>query len=129
MNLIHSDPSLIKSAPVDQVVVEDSNITLHCNATGNPTPNITWTKDSSSTVLHQGETYSIINIKRQAAGEYKCTAWNGVGSQKNVTAAVNVHCEFFYLHSCIQRVYPAGIVTCMYIVSTNINIIMIKALI
>ena len=37
----HSDPALIESAPVDQVVLEKDNVTLHCNATGNPTPNIT----------------------------------------------------------------------------------------
>lgn len=84
---------MIESAPVDQVVLESSNLTLHCNATGNPKPNITWTKDGSSTVLYQGETYSIVNIQRQAAGDYKCTARNGVGAQKNVTASVTVHCE------------------------------------
>jgi len=84
-------PSMIESSPVNQVIVERSNVTLHCNATGNPTPNITWTKDGSSTVLYQGEAYSIVNIQRQAAGEYTCTAWNGVGERKNVSATVTVH--------------------------------------
>lgn len=96
MNLTHSDPSLIESAPVDQVVLEGSNLTLDCNATGNPTPNITWRKDGSSAVLHQGETYIIVNVTRHAAGDYICTAWNGMGSQKNVTATVHVHCELLY---------------------------------
>ena len=84
---------MIESAPVNQVVLEGSNLTLHCNATGNPTPNITWTKDDSSSVLHQGDFYSIVDIKRHAAGDYKCAAWNGVGEEKNATAAVTVHCE------------------------------------
>ncbi|XP_078379803.1 hemicentin-1-like isoform X4 [Oculina patagonica] len=84
-------PSLFESSPVHQVVLEGSNLTLHCNATGNPTPNITWTKDGSSTVLHQGETFRIANIQRQAAGDYKCTAWNGVGEQKNATVTITVH--------------------------------------
>ena len=44
----HSVSALIESAPVDQVVFEKDNVTLHRNATGNPTPNITWTKDNSS---------------------------------------------------------------------------------
>ena len=82
---------------VNQVILEGSNISLHCNATGNPTPNITWTKDGSRTVLYQGETYSIVNIQRQAAGDYTCTAWNGVGEQKNATASVTVQCELLHL--------------------------------
>ena len=70
----HSDPALIESAPVDQVVLEKDNVTLHCNATGNPTPNITRTKDNSSSVLHQGDIYSNVNITRDSAGIYTCTA-------------------------------------------------------
>ena len=92
----HSDPALIESAPVDQVVLEKDNVTLHCNATGNPTPNITWTKDNSSSVLHQGDIYSIVNITRDAAGNYTCTAWNGVGEQKKAIAEVTVHCELIF---------------------------------
>ena len=76
------------------VVLEGNNLSLQCNATGNPTPNITWTKDGSSTVLYQGETYSIVDIQRQAAGDYKCTAWNGLGEQTNATTTVDVHCKF-----------------------------------
>ena len=76
------------------VVTEGNNVTLHCNATGNPTPNVTWTKDGSPAVLYQGETYSIVNIQRNAAGDYTCTAWNGIGDQTNSTAAVTVHCKF-----------------------------------
>ena len=89
---------MISQRPSSKVVVEGENVTLHCNATGNPAPNITWTKDGSSTVLYQGETYSIVNIQRQATGDYTCTAWNGVGGKANVTATVNVHCEFLYFN-------------------------------
>ena len=87
---------MISQNPSSKVVVEGENVTLHCNATGNPAPNITWTKDDSFTVLHQGDTYSIINTRRQAAGDYTCTAWNGVGERTNATATVTVHCEFVY---------------------------------
>ena len=78
-------------------VIERDNASLYCNATGNPTPNITWTKDGSPTVLYQGETYSFVNIQRHAVGDYTCTAWNGVGERKNATASVSVHYTF-YLH-------------------------------
>ena len=93
-NYSYSDPSLIESAPVSQVVLEENNLTLHCNASGNPTPNITWTEEDSPSVLHQGISYSIVDIDRNAAGNYTCTAWNGVGGQKKATAAITVHCEF-----------------------------------
>ena len=89
-----SDPSSIDSSPANRTVLEGSNITLHCNASGNPPTNITWTKDGNPTVLHQGETYSIVNIQRQAAGDYTCTAWNGMTEKTNATATIVVHCEF-----------------------------------
>ena len=95
----YSDPAVIDMGPVNQVLVEGNIVALHCNATGNPKPNVTWTKDGSPTVLHQGEMYSIVNIQRQAAGDYTCTAWNGVGEQKNATAAVTVQCKLLYLTS------------------------------
>ena len=85
---------MIDQSPSSGVIVEGENVTLHCNATGNPIPNITWTKDGSPTVLYQGETYSIVNIQRQVAGDYICTAWNGVGEHTNATATVTVHCKF-----------------------------------
>ena len=85
---------MINISPANQVVRENSNVTLFCNATGNPTPNITWTKDDSPAILHRGETYNIDNIRRQVAGDYTCTAWNGVGGKANATVTVSVHCEF-----------------------------------
>ena len=89
--------SVISQKPSSKVVVEGENVTLRCNATGNPAPNITWTKDGSPTVLYQGETYSIVNIQRQAAGDYTCTAWNGVGEKTNATATVTVHCKLIFV--------------------------------
>ena len=73
--------------------MEGQNITLHCNATGNPAPNITWTKDGNSVVLYQGETYTIYNIQREGAGDYTCTAWNGVDKQTNTTTSITVYCK------------------------------------
>ena len=91
-----TDESAIELGVSSIIVLERDNVSLRCNATGNPTANITWTKNGSPTVLYQGETYSIVNIQRQAAGDYTCTAWNGVGERKNATASVTVHCTFLY---------------------------------
>ena len=84
---------MIASAPVNLAVLEGGNLTLHCNVTGNPAPNVTWTKDADQTVLHRGETYSMTGVQRQAAGDYICTTWNGMGVQENATITVDVHCK------------------------------------
>ena len=65
------------------VVIEGNNVTIKCNATGNPPANITWTKDISPLVFY-------------SAGDYTCTAWNGVGEKANATAAVIVHCKLSF---------------------------------
>ena len=100
---------MIESASGSQVVLEGNNLTLHCNASGNPTANITWTKDYSSSVLNQGITYSIVNIGRNASGNYTCTTWNGIGGQKKAIAAITVHCEFSCCisnhYSCEKKVF------------------------
>ena len=93
--LIFLDPSNIDQAPSNKTIVEGSNVTLHCNATGSPASNITWTKDGSPTVLHEGEEYVISNISRQQHGNYKCTAWNGVGEQSKTSFSINVLCKQF----------------------------------
>lgn len=93
--LIFLDPSEIDQAPSNKTIVEGSNVTLHCNATGSPASNITWTKDGSPTALHEGEKYAISNISRQQYGNYKCTAWNGVGEQSKTSFSINVLCKQF----------------------------------
>ena len=93
-SLLSTDPSTFKSSSSNTVAVEGNSVTLYCNATGNPAPNITWTKDGSWTVLSQGEGFTINNITRQQAGNYSCTAWNGIGNKHNSTFAVAVHCKF-----------------------------------
>lgn len=74
MFVTSTDKSAIDLALSIIMVVEGDNVTLHCNATGIPTPNITWTKDRNLTVIHQGETYNIADIERKAAGDYTCRA-------------------------------------------------------
>ena len=44
----------------------------------------------------QGDIYSIVNISRDAAGKYTCTAWNRVGGQEKAIAVVTVHCELIF---------------------------------
>ncbi|XP_065083273.1 hemicentin-1 [Ochlerotatus camptorhynchus] len=64
-------------------VRKGSPVRLECSATGNPMPNITWTRKNN--VLENGEAeftssvYVIENMDRHKGGTYICTANNGVG--------------------------------------------------
>lgn len=91
----------LTSVSSDQVVCEDSMVTLSCNATGKPTPNITWTtvtvNGTDSVPLHPvvDGTFLISNISRSSNGStYRCTATNGVGDPVNRTVTVTVRCKF-----------------------------------
>ena len=89
-----SVPPRMTSYSDNQTVSEGSNLSLFCNATGKPTPNITWTRVSKDEVLFVGNPWPIANINRIYSGTYRCTANNGVPSPVNSTISVNVLCEY-----------------------------------
>ena len=95
----------MESSSSNTVVTEGSNVVLHCNATGNPTPNITWRRNRISTVLHQGQSYIMYNINRNQAGNYICSAWNGIGNKKNATITVTVHCKIKFIVKNLMIMY------------------------
>ena len=90
----------------NQVACEGSLVTLFCNATGKPTPNITWTKvedngtDSAPLLPLVDGKYVLSNIQRSANGTYRCTADNGAGAPVNRTVSVKVECKSSFLYFC-----------------------------
>ena len=97
--IIVAVPPGIANVSDDQVACEGSLVTLSCNATGNPTPNISWTKvedngtDSAPLLPAMDGKYVMSNIQRSAHGTYRCTADNGVGAPVNRTVKVKVECK------------------------------------
>lgn len=82
----------------DKSLREGHHLQLICDASGRPTPNITWVKGGSeSDVLHRGSTWDFKNISRTEAGIYRCTAYNGAGNAVSHTLRVNVQCEYMYM--------------------------------
>ena len=73
-------------------VTEGDNATLHCNATGNPAPNVTWIQASTGEIASFREILVIEAVKRNESGSYVCRASNGIGTH-NTSCAVNVNCK------------------------------------
>ena len=71
-----------------------SNLTLTCNASGDPLPEVAWSKEGQSLKLFNvtGPVLHLVNVTREDVGSYKCTAKNKVGEAFR-RAAVNVECK------------------------------------
>ena len=108
-----SVPPRLTSHSDNQTVNEGSNLSLFCNATGKPAPNITWTRVSEDEVLFIGNPWHIININRTYRGTYRCIADSGVSNPVNSAISINVLCEYtLYYHSSLQRFLKLAIFYC-----------------
>ena len=75
-------------------------MTLSCDATGNPVPTISWTKDGSpissdSRISLSNETkqLTITNVDRTDSAEYRCVANNSLGNETSYPATLEVQCK------------------------------------
>ncbi|XP_066015791.1 hemicentin-1-like isoform X2 [Pocillopora verrucosa] len=82
---------------VNIIKEEGSNLTLFCNATGNPAPIISWTKDGSPTKNNSRIRFSkhnrlltISNVNRTDSGHYRCVAKNSLGNNTSNVSAINI---------------------------------------
>ena len=74
----------------------ETNFILTCNASDDPTPNITWTKEGLTAAQFKvlGHKLSLVNVKREDVGSYKCTADNGYGTSATSLAVADVKCKY-----------------------------------
>lgn len=82
--------------PPWQVDIEaEQNVTLTCNASGDPLPNVTWTKVGvvQDQLNFSGHRLHIFNVKGTDVGLYRCTANNGFGSEASRVSVVNINCK------------------------------------
>ena len=94
-------PPTITTAPAREVQVITSsssvqNYTMKCNASGDPYPNITWTKDGvpASQFNASGYLLHLVDVQRDDAGSYICTASNGYGEDATAIGIVNIRCMY-----------------------------------
>ena len=76
------------------------NLTLHCDANGDPIPLVTWKKDGQ--ILQQSNTTMgifITNIELRDAGTYFCTATNRAGSISQSILVRVVRCKYYLVPS------------------------------
>ena len=82
-------------------VLKGTNVTLFCNAAGDPKPSLKWTKDNDPSVLSESANLTLSTVDRPGnpndTTQYQCTASNGYGDPmfKTDTATVTVICEYY----------------------------------
>ncbi|CAH3166103.1 unnamed protein product, partial [Pocillopora meandrina] len=71
------------------------NYTLTCNASGDPLPKITWTKDGipAEEFNVTGYKLHLTDMKLKDVGSYRCTASNGYGVDASNASIVGVKCN------------------------------------
>ena len=84
-----ADPPEFPTPPQIQQIREGSNVTLTCNATGNPQPTtFSWSRSGSAvntsvnpriSLSSNNKELTITNVSRKDSGEYRCEASNSVG--------------------------------------------------
>ena len=87
------DEPLVLNLECPKSIIEGHDATLHCNATGNPPPNINWIRKDLRDVLGYNEQLTLTAVNRSKAGTFQCLAWNGIGKNSTRTCSPDVHCK------------------------------------
>ena len=92
----------ITTQPQVGSVIEGDNVTLSCNASGNPEPTISWTRDGS--LVSSGDQrisfeagnrqLTITNVNRTDSGQYLCVADNSEGNDTSNAITLAVKCKY-----------------------------------
>ena len=99
--LIVTDQPEINVHPKAETISEGENLTLVCNATGNPAPTLSWIRDGSPvetsgriSISDDKKQLTITNVSRTDSGEYRCVANNSLGNETSNVATVDVQCKY-----------------------------------
>ncbi|XP_074634703.1 uncharacterized protein LOC141893218 [Acropora palmata] len=87
-------PPKITTKPLNTRSEIGANVTLTCEASGDPLPNITWTREGATTNQLDnvtGPSFDLVAVRLIDAGSYRCTAENGYGTVTEV-ASVSIIC-------------------------------------
>ncbi|CAH3163864.1 unnamed protein product, partial [Pocillopora meandrina] len=82
--------------------IEGEKLTIFCNATGNPLPTTSWTKDGNSVctsygsrvnLSYEGKQLIVKNVSKGDNGVYRCVAENSLGNVTSHGTTLEVHCK------------------------------------
>ena len=100
VSLCISDRPEITKHPQNVTVAERNNVTLTCNATGNPEPQFSWFKDKdlvkSTNRIYLSANNSLLtmtDVNRNDSGGYLCVARNEVGNDTSKIVVLDVQCK------------------------------------
>ena len=100
-HFFQTDKPDITTHPQNETKKEGENVTLFCDASGNPMPTtFAWTVNGSAVTVggrislsQDDKQLSITNVTRGDSGQYRCVATNSVGSVTSNAATLNVQCK------------------------------------
>ncbi len=87
-------PKFIENNNGNKVVintVEQQNVTLSCEAEGNPMPTVYWYKNNK--LIATGTHLHLNNISRFGHSEYECVARNKIEPDPSRHFKINVNCK------------------------------------
>ena len=95
LNVFLTDAPTMKQL-LNVTVEESKNVTKECNVdTGTHPLNFVW-KNIKTGQVTKGKLLTIINIRRNQGGEYRCIANNTCGNE-STTMFINVTCKIIYM--------------------------------
>ena len=79
--------------------LDGSNVTLVCDATGVPTPQITWYSIDGTVVQRGGSFLTLVSVTPEDSGTYTCSA-EALDSTVNVSSEVSIRGTIldFFIH-------------------------------
>ena len=82
----------VLTSPVSGSHIENTSISLSCNASGYPQPNITWTHNENIIIsAYNQETLLLRNIESVNSGNYQCIFTNVAGITASNIAVINIY--------------------------------------
>ena len=83
----------------NETITEGDSVTLSCNASGIPSPIVSWIKVDGHMTMSIESELEFTNIARSEAGEYRCEASNKCGNASE-TARIFVQCKLTIICPC-----------------------------